>query len=190
MKLPRIIITLFKMSDWKAKAAEKRRQQAASIPEEWRLKEIPSDFVSALDFIRSSNLLTSEELRITEITDGRVLQRMLTSAEVTCVEVITAFSKRAAIAQQLTGCCTEMFFDVAIARARELDAHFQKTGKPVGPLHGFPVSFKDLFDVKGVDTTIGTALTRFANVNVSANDKFARLGWPNWEAGQAKQYGC
>jgi Asp-tRNA(Asn)/Glu-tRNA(Gln) amidotransferase A subunit family amidase len=50
---------------------------------------------------------------------------------------------------------TEIFFDQALARAEELDRHLAETGKPVGPLHGTPVSLKDSFNVKGVYTTLG-----------------------------------
>lgn len=67
-----------------------------------------------------------------------------------------AFCKRAAIAQQVTKCLTEVFFDKALKRARELDDHLLRTGKVVGPLHGVPVSVKDRFDVEGFDTTVGT----------------------------------
>ena len=40
-------------------------------------------------------------------------------------------------------------------RADELDAIFKETGTPVGPLHGLPISLKDCFKVKGLDTTVG-----------------------------------
>ena len=49
----------------------------------------------------------------------------------------------------------EIFFDAAIEQAKELDALFAKNGRPVGPLHGLPVSLKDQFHVKGVETTMG-----------------------------------
>lgn len=71
------------------------------------------------------------------------------------MEVATAFCKRAAIAQQLTCCLTEIFFEQAIARAQELDRQFAETGKPVGPLHGIPISLKDSYNVAGVQTTLG-----------------------------------
>jgi Asp-tRNA(Asn)/Glu-tRNA(Gln) amidotransferase A subunit family amidase len=35
-----------------------------------------------------------------------------------------------------------MFFDQALERAKELDEHLCRTGQPVGPLHGLPISFK------------------------------------------------
>ena len=50
---------------------------------------------------------------------------------------------------------TEIFIDRALARAAELDEHLRDTGKPVGQLHGLPISLKDQFDVKCMDTTIG-----------------------------------
>jgi amidase len=52
-------------------------------------------------------------------------------------------------------CLTEIFFEQAYARAQYLDAEFQRTGKPIGPLHGLPISLKDSINVAGVDSTIG-----------------------------------
>jgi amidase len=46
-------------------------------------------------------------------------------------------------------------FDDALEQARKLDAHFEATQKPKGPLHGVPVTLKDQFNLKGVDTTLG-----------------------------------
>lgn len=55
---------------------------------------------------------------------------------------MTAYCKRAALAQQVINCLTEIFFDRALARANELDAIYKATGKVVGPLHGVPISLK------------------------------------------------
>jgi amidase len=52
-------------------------------------------------------------------------------------------------------CLHEIFFDAAIKDAEGLDEYFEKNGKPVGPLHGLPVSLKDQMHVKGVETTMG-----------------------------------
>lgn len=52
-------------------------------------------------------------------------------------------------------CLHEIFFEEAIEDAKRLDAFFEENGKPVGPLHGLPVSLKDQFHVKGVETTMG-----------------------------------
>lgn len=39
--------------------------------------------------------------------------------------------------------------------AQKLDDYYAKHGKPVGPLHGLPVSLKDQMHVKDVETTMG-----------------------------------
>ena len=57
-----------------------------------------------------------------------------------------------------TNCLTEIFFDKAIQRARELDRDRQiNPGKTLRPLHGLPISLKDSFQVKGYDTSTGLA---------------------------------
>lgn len=37
----------------------------------------------------------------------------------------------------------------------KLDDYFASSGKLVGPLHGIPITLKDQFNVKGVDSSIG-----------------------------------
>lgn len=50
---------------------------------------------------------------------------------------------------------TEILFDKATKQANELDEHFKKHGKLVGPLHGICMTLKDQFDVEGFDSTLG-----------------------------------
>ena len=47
-----------------------------------------------------------------------------------------------------TNCALEFFPDLALDQAKELDAYYEKHGKPVGPLHGLPISLKDQLRVK------------------------------------------
>lgn len=61
----------------------------------------------------------------------------------------------ALLIEKKVNCLHEIFFDAALETARILDDHYTKTGKPLGPLHGLPVSLKDQFHVKGVETTMG-----------------------------------
>ncbi|EAW07383.1 putative general amidase [Aspergillus clavatus NRRL 1] len=145
----------------------------AQIPAEWRLhpSQIPPgmlspaesvtnvqhDRISVMHIPRSCGLLSARELALTETHDVRSLLHALATQQTTAEEVTTAFSKRAAIAHQLTRCLTEPLFARALTRARQLDAHLQRTGQPVGPLHGLPVSVKDSFHVHGVDASIGLA---------------------------------
>ncbi|KAJ5711670.1 hypothetical protein N7488_005826 [Penicillium malachiteum] len=136
-------------------AAQKRARQLELIPAEWRLSPIPSveSTPDALTYIRK--ILTPTELALTEETDITVLLRKLSSGELSSLELTQAFAKRAALAHQLTTCCTEILFEEAFATAKEMDEYLAKTGKTTGPLHGLPVSIKDLFSVKGFDTSIG-----------------------------------
>ncbi|EED19208.1 acetamidase, putative [Talaromyces stipitatus ATCC 10500] len=142
---------------YQERARIKRSIQDSLIPPEWRLASIPpvNEVSDALDFIRKNNLLTARELRITETTDVNVLLHNLASRQLSSLEVTKAFAKRAVLAHQLTNCCTEIFLDDAFARARQLDDYLEQTGELIGPLHGLPVSIKDLFHVKGIDSCIG-----------------------------------
>ncbi|EER43937.1 acetamidase-A [Histoplasma capsulatum var. duboisii H88] len=145
------------MVHWKEIVREKRRSQAESIPPAWRLPFIPEDFVNSIDVIESCDIISDKERQITKITDAPTLLRKMASGELFCLEVTTAFCKRAAIAHQLINCCTEMFFERALKQAKELDDHLARTGSVVGPLHGLPISIKDGFEIEGIDTTVGWA---------------------------------
>lgn len=156
-------------------AAEKRAKQRSLIPSEWQLADCPSveSAVSALEYIRNSDLLTPRELAITETNDINDILGKISTGEISSFETTTAFAKRAALAQQLTNCCTEIFFEEAFATAKQLDEYLSLHGKTVGPLHGLPVSVKDCIDVKGHDSTIGTCKYAETLYCFSAN----RLGW-------------
>lgn len=146
---------------WQEKAEIKRNQVAAAIPQEWRLPEnliqrmTEHDPTNILGIPGRCGILNKQELNITENYDATALLENLASGQFTAVEVTTAFSKRSAIAQQLTNCLTETFFEMARNRARELDDHLAATGKTVGPLHGLPISIKESFSVSGIPTTLG-----------------------------------
>ncbi|KAJ5817177.1 hypothetical protein N7447_009410 [Penicillium robsamsonii] len=142
---------------WKNRVLEKRATQLTLIPSDWHLppRFLVNPPASSIETIRTSGILSADELAWTETTDIRDLVELVKSRRLTSESLTTAFCKRAAIAQQVTKCLTEIFFDKALDRAKELDDHLQRTGEVVGPLHGVPVSVKDRFDVEGFDTTIG-----------------------------------
>lgn len=68
------------------------------------------------------------------------------------------------ISRRQTNCLTEIFFDRAVTRAQELDKYLKRTGKPVGPLHGLPISLKDQFDIVGIDSTMGALILVFVRM--------------------------
>jgi Asp-tRNA(Asn)/Glu-tRNA(Gln) amidotransferase A subunit family amidase len=59
-------------------------------------------------------------------------------------------------------------FEDALEQARKLDVHFKETKKPKGPLHGIPITVKDQFSLKGVDTTLGYVGRSFAPADEDA----------------------
>ncbi|OKP11308.1 Acetamidase [Penicillium subrubescens] len=52
-------------------------------------------------------------------------------------------------------CLHEIFFQAALRDADACDLYIKKHGKPIGALHGLPVSLKDVVNIKDVDTTMG-----------------------------------
>jgi len=95
-----------------------------------------------MDVPRTCGILSEKELDITENYDATALVEKMAKGEFKSVEVVTAFCKRAAIAQQCVSCLTEIMFDEAIARAKECDDVLEKEGRVLGPLHGLPISLK------------------------------------------------
>lgn len=131
---------------WQRVSDAKKAEQAARIPSEWKLH--PSEYppVGTIDVrpvAKSSSILSDRELKITgESYDATSLAAAIANAIYTAEEVVTAFCKRAAIGHQVCNNLTEIMFMDAIEDAKALDAHFEKTGKTVGPLHGLPMTFK------------------------------------------------
>ncbi|KAJ9625620.1 hypothetical protein H2203_004379 [Taxawa tesnikishii (nom. ined.)] len=145
--------------DWQSIAKAKREALFNSIPSEWRIpqEKLPSeDQLDVTSFPKQSGMLSEKELEITSLPAQEILRR-LHDRTWTSEEVTTAFCKRAAIAHQLTNCLSETLFDSAISTARTLDQHLERTGKPIGSLHGLPISLKDNFNIAGLDSTIGFA---------------------------------
>ncbi|RMD42232.1 hypothetical protein DV735_g2880, partial [Chaetothyriales sp. CBS 134920] len=104
-----------------------------------------------------ATLLTQKEVEITESYSVPALLSTIAAKKLTAVQVTEAFCHRAAIAHQLTNCITEPLFAQARERAQQLDEYLLSAGEPIGPLHGLPISVKDTFNIKGVDTSVGFA---------------------------------
>ena len=142
---------------WQQLAAKKRAALAALIPESWRLTsdQLPAESErSVISFFEKSNLLTAEELTITEFKLEPLAQR-IANGEYTATQVCQAYCHRAALAHQLVNCLSEINFRAALEQARGLDDYFQTHGRTVGLLHGVPVSLKDQYRVKGLESSIG-----------------------------------
>lgn len=131
------------------------RQAILDRMPEWNLTEIIPNTVADVSNVPKLHL-TPQESEIVQM-DATGLAAAIRERRYTAVEVIRAFCHSATIAQSLTNCLTEVFFDEGLKRAAELDKFLEETGQVVGPLHGVPVSIKDHICVEGHDTAAGYA---------------------------------
>lgn len=152
------------MTDWKDLVTQKQEELSKAIPDEWRIPEnLRADAQTGprkgrmieQQVVLKSNVLSPVELEITERYTAAELLGKIHDRQLKAVEVAIAFAKRAAVAQQLTSCLTEMFFEEGIERARWLDAYLARNNKVYGPLHGLPISLKDSLRLKGMHATTG-----------------------------------
>ncbi|KAK7727577.1 hypothetical protein SLS63_007019 [Diaporthe eres] len=152
----------------------KRDAILEAIPKEWRIPKSTIDNAPAdLTGPFLHQFLTPSEIQITETAAPGILEKT-TTGQWTALSVAEAFSHRAALAHQLTSCLTEVLFESALADARRLDAHFATHKKPVGALHGLPISLKDSVDVAGTGTALG--FTSWANGSPATQDAVIAAG--------------
>ncbi|KAM3503978.1 hypothetical protein MY10362_003846 [Beauveria mimosiformis] len=114
---------------WKTVVSEKKAELAAKIPQEWLLSQ------RVIDYARSRRSIVGDFLDSLLDSDTRDI----TTREPT--EISPAF--------------LEIGFDLALSRAKELDEYFNAHGQTVGPLHGLPITLKDHFHIKGLETSFG-----------------------------------
>lgn len=143
-----------------AQGAPEYHQLVDSIVKAQFTDKVPKDYLLPAELIqnppkdvtnvpRECGILSPAEIAITEQHDATSLAEAIRTRKLTSVEVVTAFAKRAIIAHQLTCCLTEWFLDEAIAEAHKLDDHLARTGQPLGPLHGVPISIKEHMHIAG-----------------------------------------
>lgn len=138
---------------------------AKKVPHELRL---PSSFfsnppVDVSQVPATCGIITPTEIDITENYDAVGLAEAIAARKWTAVDVATAFCKRSIIAHQLTSCLTQWFMPEALAQAKELDVYLEKHGKPIGPLHGVPISIKEHMPIAGTFSSSGSLASTVFN---------------------------
>lgn len=148
-------VTIASGAKWQDVAADRQRHRDATIAEvRPPVPELgPGDTPLNTTEI-PKKLLTEEELRITG-TDVEDLAKKIAAGEWSSTAVANAFLRRAGLAQKLSNCITELLPKRALDRAAELDRYLATNGKPVGPLHGIPISVKEHVGIKGEDLNAG-----------------------------------
>ncbi|KAI9668864.1 MAG: hypothetical protein M1831_000934 [Alyxoria varia] len=145
-----------KLKRWQEISLQKNLVRENLIPTQWRIDPaLGSEVLRVIDLPGRCGILTDEELKVTEEYDATALVQALAERRLKCVDVTRAFCKRAAIAQQLTNCLTDVYFEEALAKAEKLEEYLEQNGKPMGPLHGLPISVKETYRIKGSDSTFG-----------------------------------
>jgi len=118
-----------------------------------KVPEIPTEIALNVTDL-PAKLLPAEVVELTELPTESLLHRMATGS-LKSTQVTKAFLQRAGLAGKLVNCITELLPERALERATELDDHYATHGKPVGPLHGLPISVKEHIAMKGLDLNAG-----------------------------------
>jgi amidase len=79
---------------WQLVSWQKKDEQYARIPHDWRLRNLPSQHVTNyIDIPRKCGLLSKEELSITEEYDATALADAIRARKLKCIDVTRAFCK-------------------------------------------------------------------------------------------------
>jgi amidase len=140
--------------DWQsiAKEAQDHRDKTIlqlALPAPRMPDGLPNDVTTLPE-----QLLDPSVVAITDLPPEELI-RYLVTGRFSAVNVTAAFLQRAAVAQGLTNCITELLADRAMKRAKELDAYFEEHRRPIGPLHGLPISVKEHIGFQGLRCTTG-----------------------------------
>lgn len=110
--------------------------------------------------------LSAHDYEIIE-TDPMILLEALATKKYTALEVASAYMHASVLGQRAVNCVTEFLPEIAYNQALYLDKYLEENGKTVGPLHGLPVSMKDMIDFAGRPNNY--ALTALVD-NIRDND--------------------
>ncbi|KAH9889578.1 acetamidase [Xylariomycetidae sp. FL2044] len=147
-------ITTASGASWEEVARDRQRHRDATIaslvpPLPDRFPDLPLNTSSI-----PKSVLSREELAITS-SDVEDLIPKLATGTWSATDVVKAFMRRAGLAQKLSNCITELLPVRALERAAQLDQYLGEHKKPVGVLHGLPISVKEHIGMKGCDLNAG-----------------------------------
>lgn len=82
-------------------------------------------------------------------TDPIVLLEEIAAKKYTSMQVAAAYMRASVLGQRVLNCVTEFIPEIAHEQAKFLDEYIEEKGEVVGPLHGLPISLKDMVALKG-----------------------------------------
>ncbi|CVL06239.1 related to general amidase [Fusarium mangiferae] len=129
-----------------------KRSWEEVVKEKRAIRDAQIEKHSTSDTNASLTQITSEAVDIDSLTS------LIRDGKVSAVELIRTYIKR----KVQTNCLTEVCFDGALKQASKLDGFQKEHGRLIGPLHGIPVTVKDQFNIKGLDSTLGYVGKAFA----------------------------
>nr|AMB48900.1 amidase [Fusarium subglutinans] len=97
-----------------------------------------------------------------ETVDVEGLTGLLREGKVSAVQVIYAFIRREVDITVPNLSMLTVILEPAKRKNRKLDGFRQEHGQLIGPLHGVPVTVKDQFNIRGLDSTLGYVAKAFA----------------------------
>ncbi|CAI6333956.1 unnamed protein product [Periconia digitata] len=130
--------------DYRASTISQLSPPPPNIPE-----DLPKDVTSVPAKILDKSILSITNLAVEELIS------LLSSGQLSAVEVTNAFLQQAAVSQGLVNCITELLTSQAIKQAQDLDDYFAEHKRPTGPLHGLPISVKEHIGFEGLRCTTG-----------------------------------
>ncbi|EIW72395.1 hypothetical protein TREMEDRAFT_26851 [Tremella mesenterica DSM 1558] len=100
-----------------------------------------------------------EDQEIIMTSPQEIVSRFKSRQEGWSVErVVSAYIRAACAAHRKTNCLTEVLFTEALDEAQQKDKELASGVQPDGPFWGLPSSFKDTFNIAGVDTSLGCSM--------------------------------
>ncbi|CAO2656538.1 Nn.00g053410.m01.CDS01 [Neocucurbitaria sp. VM-36] len=141
-------MTVSDTPQWLRTVDKKRQMRDDAIQAFIKVHKAPSESLH-LDGLGTARGTLQDPLAIDNIEE---ISQVIHSGVVTASQLLEAYIHRQTGTYSFL---TEILFEDAIKQANELDDHFQRNGRLVGPLHGVPMTLKDQFDVQGYDSTLG-----------------------------------
>ena len=102
------------------------------------------------------------------LNDAIALSTGLQKGTFTSFDIVSAYLERIRNQDTWLHCFVEVYETEALEAAKASD-QMRKAGYTLGPLHGLPIAVKDLVDIEGKVTTIGSPI--FAN-NIAKSDAY------------------